>query len=218
MDDRQFTEKTAKERILTIEGPTAHVRNSDLYPHLSEWVNRECPQSILDVGCGQGVCSEKLMSRECSYVGVDPSTFLIDRAKKLYQQPNKNFIVGNAYSLPFEDEVFDAAISIALWHLLEDKFKASLELSRILRNRGAFLIATANPECYDDWTKNYESFSKTGQKLEGKSRSEEGSVSVDTFYLHTLEEITTSLQRAGLGITRSNAFRTVIVLEGEKEC
>jgi ubiquinone/menaquinone biosynthesis C-methylase UbiE len=215
MDDRQFDEQTAKEWIETIEGDGAGVREKDLYPHLREWINQIGPKKILDLGCGQGACSEKLNLGDCSYIGIDPSIYLLQRAARLF--PRKQFIFGNAYSIPFSDFSFDAVFSIAVWHLLEDKKKAAAELSRVLKNGGSFLIATANPETYQSWTSTYVSSVRGGARFEGKMRNKDGTESTDVLFLHSFDEIVWSLREAGLKVKETSTFRTVISIRGLKE-
>lgn len=174
------------------------------------------PKNVLDIGCGQGVCSQVIEASNPHYVGVDPSAFLIKRAQKLYREFADYFILGNAYSLPFDDGSFDAAFSVALWHLLENKSKASRELSRVLKDDGSFFIATANPDYYESWIKTYESSSLDGIKLKGQSTQADGSVLTDILYLHSLKDITTSLKEERLHIVNSTTFRTTLVLKGKK--
>jgi len=174
------------------------------------------PQNILDLGCGQGVCSEKLGLQDFNYTGVDASTFLLERAKALYPQANKRFVAGNAYELPFREASFDAVFSIALWHLLEDKAKAARELSRVLAQGGDFMIVAANPDFYEEWTKNYARSHRDGARFEGFTKLADGMESKDVLYLHSYDEIVESLRHAGLEVKESAAFRTALSIQGTK--
>ena len=216
MDDRHFDQNTAEDWIDTVEGEKGGVRTIDLYPNLREWQIRVEPKEILDIGCGQGICSDKMNLSHCRYTGVEPSPFLLERAKHLYPETNKQFVEGNAYSLPFPDDYFDAAFSIAVWHLLEDKTKAATELSRILKNGGHFMIAAANPEIYDEWMKTYTGGKKDGCRFEGYMQKENGTKSIDTLYLHSFDEIVASLNSANLEVQNTMKFRTAISIQGQK--
>lgn len=122
------------------------------------------PRNVLDIGCGQGICAEKITLDNINYTGVDPSTYLIDRAKELYKTHNRDFSTGNAYDLPFDDVSFDAAFTILVWHLLEFPEKAAHELARILKQNGHFLIITANPHAQPAWESVFTNIKKSGKK------------------------------------------------------
>lgn len=166
MDDKNFNQETAEDWIKTIEDPNAQIREQDIYPLLRTWMAQTNPQQILEIGCGQGVCSSALNLTNQNYLGIDPSIHLLERAKKLYSTENKKFVVGNAYSLPLQDASMDGAFSVSLWHLLRDIKTASLELSRVLKNGGCFLIITANPDAYNVWTSQYTEYKKSGNRFE----------------------------------------------------
>jgi len=216
MDDRHFDKIAAMEWIKTIEGENGLIRESDLYPHLREWVERVNPQKIIDIGCGQGICSANIDLTGRNYFGIDPSPFLLERAMLLHTEPNKFFSPGNAYELPFSDCSFDAAFSIAVWHLLEDKPKAAREMSRVVKQGGHFMIVAANPATYDEWIKTYSSGTQHGYRFEGQMRHDDGSESTDVLYLHSLDEIIASLQLADFEIESKTAFRTAISIQGKK--
>jgi SAM-dependent methyltransferase len=216
MDDRRFDQNSAQEWISTVEGEHSNVRERDLYPHLRDWVANIKPQTILDVGCGQGICSEKIELDGRKYTGVDPSRFLLERAKKLYRQKNKQFVCGDIYALPFGEDSFDAAFSVAVWHLLENKVKAASELSRVLKGEKHFMIVAANPANYDEWIKNYTSATREGSRFEGRTKQMDGSESIDILYLHSLDEILESLKMAHLKVEKISTFRTAISLQGHK--
>lgn len=217
MDDRHFDKESAQEWIQTIEGEKSRVREVDLYPHLQEWIRRAAPAAVLDIGCGQGICSEKLAFNVRQYVGVDASPFLIERARQLYPEPQKHFLTANLYALPFSNENFAAVFSIAVWHLLADKEKAARELARVLANGGHFLIVAANPDRYDDWLSTYSSVERTGARADGKTLRPDGSQSVDTLYLHSQDEIIRSLRAARLEVQETKTFRLAISFQGKKQ-
>ncbi len=216
MDDRCFDRKAAQEWIAVIEGEHGRIRDADLYPYLRTWVERIDPREIADIGCGQGVCSEKIDLKGRSYTGIEPSSFLLERARQLHAEANKRFVSGNAYALPFRDGHFDAAFSIALWHLLEDKPKAAAELSRVLKDDGHFMIVGANPDFYDEWTKTYSRSERLGSRFEGYTRHSDGTETVDVLHLHSFDEIAASLKAAGLEILETAKFRTAISIQGRK--
>ncbi len=198
MDDKTFDDpEIAKNWMSLIESGSAKIRETDIYPKLKAWAHTISGSEILEIGCGQGACSAALSLIPCKYAGIDPSPLLIERAGKLYGGENRKFLLGNAYTLPFEDKSFDAAFSVALVHLLSDLQKAFDEMGRVLKSKGQFLIITANPGAYSLWTQNL--------------------TSKDVLHFHTLDEIGNSLKRAQLKILKTETFRDekFILIQGE---
>src|SRR5688572_12581364 len=138
-------EKIALAWMSCIEGDKAQIRETDIYPRLKAWVEKTSPREILELGCGQGVCSEKINLIGRNYTGLELSALLVHRAQKLYGQANRRFIEGDIYKLPFADDSFDAIFAVSIWHLLKDLGKATKELARVLKPGGSFLIISANP-------------------------------------------------------------------------
>ncbi len=148
MDDKNFDKRSADEWIAIIEDAKSAIRENDIYPTVSEWLKTFSGNKVLDLGCGQGVCSEKITFGDKLYTGVDPSEHLIQRAEQLY--PGTQFLVGNAYQLPFLEDSFDGFFSIAVWHILSDIHLASHELSRVLKKNGSFFVVCADADS-EEW-------------------------------------------------------------------
>ena len=138
--------------------------------------------------------------------GVEPAPLMVDRAKQLYPSQNRTFLLGNAYQLPLPDSSFDAAFSVLVWHLLKDLEISANELSRVLARNGSFLLITANPGAYAAWKALYTDLKVTGKRLEGAMQLGT-TVSHDVLFLHTLDEIKSSLQAAGLAVEEIETFR-----------
>jgi ubiquinone/menaquinone biosynthesis C-methylase UbiE len=172
---------------------------------LNSLIHEASPKTILDIGCGQGICSEKIDLTKCKYTGVEPSPYLLNRAKQLYSTRARTFLSGNAYNLPVTNSSFDAAFSILVWHLLMDLEKTASELSRALTGDGRYLIVTANPDAYLAWKSFYPDAKLTGKRLEGTMQFGEA-LSRDVLYLHTFNEIKNSIQNAGLTIESTETF------------
>lgn len=197
----------AQEWISTVENERGTIRDKEINPQLAEWIAKTKPSNILDIGCGQGICSDKLGNKNVQYIGIDPSPTLIARAKELYKTKNTEFIVGNAYNLPLEQSYFDTVFSVTVWFHLENLKLASRELNRVLKSKGAFMIITADPDSYDIWETHYLNIKREGKKIVGSAqvllnpdeKDEKYAVmSKNTFYTHSLEEITSPLKESGL--------------------
>jgi len=99
---------------------------------ISKYIKPEEYSSILDVGCGTGICS---VWQHFS-VGADPSFGLIREAKK----KGSNFIQAKAENLPFKNHSFDIVISVTAIHLFEDADKALSEMKRVGKNKFVFSV------------------------------------------------------------------------------
>ncbi len=208
MDDKTFDNQAdAQDWIALIESAN-QPREQDIYPLLKTWVEQGTPAQILEVGCGQGACSAQIPLAGRRYTGVEPSPFLLARAQELYTAPERAFVPGNAYQLPFADKEFDAVFSVAVWHLLSDIRKAAAEMARALKPGGRFLIITANPEAYDLWAAPYTHRRQMGRRFEGEVKEKGKLISQDVLYLHTLDELSEALEGANLEVHRSETFRT----------
>lgn len=216
MDDKNFKEDTAAEWIRTIESANSRIRDQDIYPLLRDWIAKSMPSNVLDIGCGQGVCSTALEMKSCRYVGVDPSATLVKRANELYLNPDREFILGNIYALPFRPQSFDAAFSVAVWHLLEKINEATHEVGRILKSGGSFLLIMADPSSYSAWTDCYQEKKFSGVRFEGTNKMPDGLSSKDILYLHSQEDIFAAIELAGIKILKVNTFRNQIAIEGLK--
>jgi malonyl-CoA O-methyltransferase len=168
MDDRIFDDETALQWISAIEYVKNSTRDLDIHPEVQAWVKKNSLTEILEIGSGQGICSDKINLDNRRYTGVESSPKMTERAKKLYSRENRSFVLGNVYSLPFATEVFDGAFSILVWHLLSDLETAARELARVLKSGGHFLIVTANPEAYSAWKAFYNDFQLDENVLRGQ--------------------------------------------------
>jgi SAM-dependent methyltransferase len=207
MDDKTFDDPAiADEWIGIVE--SSGTRDKDIHPILRKWTDLASPSEILEIGSGQGICSDNIDLTGRQYIGVEPSAFLVDRANHLYRSENRSFKLGNAYSLPASDTVFDAAFSVLVFHLLEDLEKASSELSRVLRTNGHFLIITANPNAFSLWKNMYHDPKVDGCRIEGEMQFGGKTYLKDIMYVYPLDKIAASLKSAGLTIQETKTFRT----------
>ena len=99
-------------------------------------------QNVLDVGCGANlVYDQVLIDRGKQVVGVD---FTWNFLKLAPQDSPISLIQGDALSLPFKNETFDAVIcSETVEHIPDDGLAVS-ELARVLRPRGWLFFTVPN--------------------------------------------------------------------------
>lgn len=96
----------------------------------------------LDVGCGEGRFCRLLRAEGLRPVGIDPTESLLDRARSL--DSGGDYRSGRAEALPFPDRSFDLVVSYITLVDIPDIDRAIPEMARVLRPRGALLIANLN--------------------------------------------------------------------------
>ena len=200
--------QAAQEWIDLIESDKANVREKDIYPLLREWREQHSPNQLLEIGAGQGICSDKIPLEDCHYTGIDSSKPMIDRAKARYSAKNRSFLVGDALALPFADSKFDGVFSIAVFHLIENIGEAAAEMSRVLTTPGEFLLIIPNPDAYSLWTSDYESSRLEGIRFEGTRQLSNGSHTTEVLYLHSRADLIKALEKAGLSPEEITTFRS----------
>lgn len=96
---------------------------------------------VLEVSCGHGGGASYLMRtlHPASYTGLDLNPAGIEFCKKRHNLAGLNFVHGNAESLPFPDESFDAVINVEASHLYPHVPRFLAEVARVLAPGGHFL-------------------------------------------------------------------------------
>src|ERR1700733_14059007 len=88
---------------------------SDLGSPVVELLAPKPGERILDLGCGDGVLTKKLVDLGCEVVAVDSSPAQIEAARKLGLDAHQM----DAEALPFTEE-FDAVFSNAVLHWVKN--------------------------------------------------------------------------------------------------
>ena len=90
-------------------------------------------ERILDIGCGEGTLTRKIVERGATVLGIDNSPEMIEAARA----NGIDAILMDAEDLPFSSE-FDAAFSNATLHWVLEKEQAARAIFRSLRPAGRF--------------------------------------------------------------------------------
>jgi len=135
---------------------------------LLEFVDKEKPNKVLDVGCGWGRHMELLLKKGTKLcAGVDKEPSMILKARHLYKYGYNRAILKleDASSLSFDDETFDMVICMTNTfgniELDEQRRKVISEIYRVLRKGGCFILSV-----YQDTT--------TSKKIRERSYIEDG--------------------------------------------
>jgi ubiquinone/menaquinone biosynthesis C-methylase UbiE len=104
----------------------------------------------LDVGAGPGSITATLghaAGPDGLALGVDVSEPMLARAVRAAAAPQVGFLRADAQRLPFRDQSFDVAVSIAVFQLIPDPAAALSEIARVLKPGGrlAVMIPTLRP-------------------------------------------------------------------------
>ena len=100
-------------------------------------------KKVLEVSCGHGGGASYLMRtlHPASYTGLDFNTVGIEFCRKRHNLPGLDFVQGNAESLPFPDQSFDAVINVEAAINYQNVPRFFAEVERVLRAGGHFLYA-----------------------------------------------------------------------------
>jgi len=133
-----------------VVGSAAEVYESFFVPALfGEWAPRVAEaaavgqgQYVLDVGCGTGVLARHVAQRVGpmgSVTGLDVNDGMLEVARR--HAPEVEWRQGRAEAMPFEDSVFDAAVSQFAAMFFEDRVQAVREMARVVRPGGRIAVA-----------------------------------------------------------------------------
>ena len=99
---------------------------------------------VLDVGCGTGEQVRRIRELGHEVVGLEPAPAM--RQKAIENNPGVEIIDGSITRLPFEDDSFDAVISIEVLRYLHkaDVRDAYAEMRRVLKPGGQLFVTLVN--------------------------------------------------------------------------
>ena len=116
-----------------------------LYPCILEEARRAMEgipvPSVLDVGCGTGMLSARLLGAfpSCRLTGVDLSPAMVERARARLAG-RAEVREADAERLPFHDGAFDLVVCNDSFHHYPDPDRAAFQMWRVLRKGGALVL------------------------------------------------------------------------------
>lgn len=98
------------------------------------------PSNLLDAGCGEGFTAEIFLRAmpELEITGFDPHEPSVELAK--LRNPRGEFLVGDIYEMPFEDNSFDVVCCFEVLEHLHDAPRALQELARVTRKSAVISV------------------------------------------------------------------------------
>jgi trans-aconitate methyltransferase len=118
---------------------TAYAQNAafvqDLASGVFDWLAAQPGERILDLGCGDGRLTQRIVDAGAVVIGVDASPQMIAAARE------KGIVadVGDAESLPYPSAAFDAVFSNAALHWVRDHDAMMAQAHRVLKPGGRFV-------------------------------------------------------------------------------
>ena len=102
---------------------------------LDELFERASAESVLDVGCGEGVLTEQWARRlgERKVVGLDLPDPKLEAHWRARERPNLRFVAGRGEQLPFGDGEFDLVTAIETLEHVPDPERTLAEMARVAR-------------------------------------------------------------------------------------
>ena len=170
--------------------PERYARNArfvaDLGMPVVELLDPQPDERILDLGCGDGALTAKLVDMGCNVVGVDSSAEQIEAARGLGLDAH----VTDGHRLTYEAE-FDAVFSNAALHWMGHPDEVISGVRRALRPGGRFVAECGGHGCVDTIVK------ALTEALKRRGLWEDG---VNPWYFATDEEYRDRLVRQGFDV------------------
>jgi len=171
--------------------PERYARNarfvSDLGMPVVELLAAQPGERILDLGCGDGALTAKLVAMGCEAVGVDASEAQIRGARELGLDAR----VMDGEHLTFTNE-FDAVFSNAALHWMRHPNKVIAGVHRALRPRGRFVAEMGGHRCVEK-IRNALIDALNRRGLDGEAAA--------PWYFPTVEEYSERLIKGGFVVT-----------------
>ncbi len=100
-------------------------------------------KNVLEVSCGHGGGASYLLRtlHPAAYTALDLNTVAIAFCRTRHNLPGLDFVQGNAESLPFPNQSFDAVVNVEAAINYQNVRRFFAEVERVLRAGGHFLYA-----------------------------------------------------------------------------
>ena len=185
--------------------PAQYARNarfvSDLGAPLLDLLAPRAGERVLDLGCGDGALTERIVARGCRVLGVDGSREQVAAARTRGLDAQ----VVRAEALSFANE-FDAVFSNAVLHWVQRQDAALAGVYRALKPGGRFVGELGGAGCVAAIRAALrESLSRRG--LDAAAR--------DPWFFPTREEYAALLERAGFTVASLELFPRPTPLPGD---
>ncbi|MFT4036688.1 MAG: class I SAM-dependent methyltransferase [Thermomicrobiales bacterium] len=111
------------------------------------YIRKHAPAATaIDIGAGTGVLAERLADTGMEITALDPFPGMLEQLRR--RRPGIETVVANGEAIPFPDDEFDLAYSVAVMHHIAEPAKVRrtlAEMVRVTRPGGHILIWDHNP-------------------------------------------------------------------------
>jgi 2-polyprenyl-3-methyl-5-hydroxy-6-metoxy-1,4-benzoquinol methylase len=115
------------------KNPVVRRLMAGFHSDLDDLMARASPQTLLDVGCGEGVLTAEWAERFCEgkVIGIDLQDPKLEAEWDKRRRPNLDFRPEEATSLPFHDGEFELAAAIEVLEHVPEPERTLAEMARV---------------------------------------------------------------------------------------
>lgn len=122
-----------------------NIESSDeFYPYSADCLPKTNGAKILDLGCGTGLELEHYfrLNPSAKITGIDLTESMLNALRNKFPEKNLTLICGSYFDVPFEENSFDAAVSVESLHHFtkEEKIPLYAKLCKALKDGGYFIL------------------------------------------------------------------------------
>jgi ubiquinone/menaquinone biosynthesis C-methylase UbiE len=152
-------------------------------------------KDVLEIGCGTGVNTRYLAENCRSVAAVDFSAGMVEKARVNVTAENVRFIEGDIQlGWQFADASFDFIVCTLVLEHIENLRHVFAEARRVLREGGEFWLYELHPF-------------RQMQGGQAQFKSDNGTTTLITAYLHSVSEFVNTAIEAGFEIVRLDEWR-----------
>lgn len=121
------------------------IESSDVfYPFTADCLPKTAGAKILDLGCGSGLELEYYfrLNPSAKITGIDLTESMLNALKNKFPEKELTLICGSYFDVPFDENTFDAAVSVESLHHFtkEEKIPLYTKLCKSLKDGGYFIL------------------------------------------------------------------------------
>ena len=122
-----------------------NIESSDVfYPFTAECLPKVDGAKIIDLGCGTGLELEHYfrLNPSAKITGIDLTESMLNALKNKFPEKDLTLICGSYFDVPFNENTFDAAVSVESLHHFtkEEKIPLYTKLCKSLKDGGYFIL------------------------------------------------------------------------------
>ncbi len=122
-----------------------NIESSDMfYPFTADCLPKKDGAKILDLGCGTGLELEHYfrLNPSAKITGIDLTESMLNALENKFPEKELSLICGSYFDVPFDENTFDAAVSVESLHHFtkEEKIPLYTKLCKSLKDNGYFIL------------------------------------------------------------------------------